>query len=130
MLRWDVWRDVKIASGVDIVEIGRVQKSIEHIGEKFLETIYTEKEIQYCESHRVNKFQHYAARFAAKEALYKALSRFMDKDELNWKQFEIQNLSDGRPVVNIENEKIISIDLTMSHCKEYAVAQVVVLYNE
>lgn len=121
---------MKIASGVDIVEIGRVQKSIEHIGEKFLETIYTEREIQYCEGHKGNKFQHYAVRFAAKEALYKALSRFMDKDSLNWKQFEIQNSPDGRPVVNIENEKIISIDLTMSHCKEYAVAQVVVLYNE
>lgn len=121
---------MKLASGVDIVEIPRVQKSIEHIGKKFLDTIYTEEEIEYCESHKNNKYQHYAARFAAKEALFKALSRFMNKDELNWKKFEIKNSIDGRPVVNIENKNILSIDLTMSHCKEYAVANVVVLYNE
>lgn len=121
---------MKLSSGVDIVEIGRVQKSIERIGEKFLYTIYTEDEIKYCESHKNNKFQHYAARFAAKEALFKALSRFMDKEELSWKKFEIKNLPNGRPMVNIENKKIISIDLTMSHCKEYAVANVVILYDE
>lgn len=121
---------MKLSSGIDIVEINRIQKSIEHIGEKFLDTIYTEEERKYCESHKNNKFQHYAVRFAAKEALFKALSRFMDKDELTWKKFEIKNSSDGRPIVNIENENIISIDLTMSHCKEYAVANVVVLYNE
>ena len=57
---------MKLASGVDIVEIPRVQKSIEHIGKKFLDTIYTEEEIKYCESHKNNKYQHYAARFAAK----------------------------------------------------------------
>ena len=121
---------MKLASGVDIVEIPRVQKSIEHIGKKFLDTIYTEEEIKYCESHKNNKYQHYAARFAAKEALFKALSRFMNKDELSWKKFEIKNSIDGRPVVNIENKNILSIDLTMSHCKEYAVANVGVLYNE
>ena len=116
---------MKLASGVDIVEIPRVQKSIEHIGKKFLDTIYTEEEIKYCESHKNNKYQHYAVRFAAKEALFKALSRFMNKDELSWKTFEIKNSIDGRPVVNIENKNILSIDLTMSRCKEYAVASVI-----
>ena len=64
---------MKIACGVDIIEISRIEKAIERQGEKFLQTVYTENEIQYCESHKTNKFQHYAARFAAKEALYKAL---------------------------------------------------------
>ena len=70
---------MKIACGVDIIEISRIEKAIERQGEKFLHTIYTETEIQYCESHKTNKFQHYAARFAAKEALYKALSEIYQK---------------------------------------------------
>ena len=82
---------MKIACGVDIIEISRIEKAIERQGEKFLHTIYTETEIQYCESHKTNKFQHYAARFAAKEALYKALSEIILKENLEWTDFEITN---------------------------------------
>ena len=117
---------MKLASGVDIVEIPRVQKSIEHIGKKFLDTIYTEEEIKYCESHKNNKYQHYAARFSAKEAVFKAISEFVDnKYSVDWKDIEIIDDENGRPKINLinsENYNIESIDISISHCKEYATA--------
>ena len=65
---------MKISCGTDIIEIYRVKKSIERTGQKFLDTIYTKKEIEYCETKKMQKYQHYAARFAAKEAIFKAVS--------------------------------------------------------
>lgn len=121
---------MKIACGVDIIEISRIEKAIERQGEKFLNTVYTKKEIQYCESHKINKFQHYAARFAAKEALYKALSEIIPKENLEWTAFEITNDENGKPKVNINFDKIKDIDISISHCKEYATANVVVIYEE
>lgn len=124
---------MKITCGTDIIEINRIKNSIERLDKKFLETIFTTNEIEYCESKRNMKFQHYAARFAAKEAVYKALSSLYDKKNfVSWREIEILNNSNGRPFVKLlnENEKINSIDLSMSHCKEYATANVVVMYNE
>ena len=121
---------MKIACGVDIIEISRIEKAIERQGEKFLHTVYTENEIQYCESHKINKFQHYAARFAAKEALYKALSEIIPKENLEWTAFEITNDENGKPKVNINFEKIKDIDISISHCKEYAVATVVAVVED
>ena len=66
---------MKISCGTDIIEIKRIKESIEDLGIKFLERVYTEKEIEYCESKKNQKYQHYAARFAAKEAIFKAISR-------------------------------------------------------
>lgn len=120
---------MKIACGTDIIEIARIEKSIKHIGERFLKTIFTEKEIEYCESHQNNKYQHYAARFAAKEAIYKALNSKTGGGEVKWKKFEIINNIYGKPEVKIEDETIESIDISISHCKEYATATVVVLYK-
>ncbi len=121
---------MKIACGVDIIEISRIEKAIERQGEKFLHTIYTETEIQYCESHKTNKFQHYAARFAAKEALYKALSEIIPKENLEWTEFEITNDENGKPKVNINFDIIKDIDISISHCKEYAIANVVAIYEK
>ena len=70
---------MKISCGIDIIEIDRIKKSIESKGEKFISTIYTEKEIKYCEAKKNQKYQHYAARFAAKEAIFKALSTRIKK---------------------------------------------------
>lgn len=121
---------MKIACGTDIIEIDRIQKAVTGSGgEKFLETVYTEKEKEYCESHSNNKFQHYAARFAAKEAMYKALNKISQDKFVNWKKIEVVNNSDGKPEIVIDNEKIESIDVSISHCKQYAVASVVILYN-
>lgn len=77
---------MRIACGTDIIEIDRIKTAIERNKEKFLNTIYTEKEIEYCESHLNNKYQHYAARFAAKEAMFKALNKVLDEDTVNWKR--------------------------------------------
>ena len=60
--------------GTDIIEVGRIEKLIKEKGDKFLNKIYTQKEIDYCVSKGPNKYQHYAGRFAAKEAIFKTLT--------------------------------------------------------
>ena len=65
---------MKVLCGTDIIEISRIKESIERSGEKFIKLIYTPAEIEYCESKRASKYYHYAGRFAAKEAIYKAVS--------------------------------------------------------
>ena len=65
---------MKILCGTDIIEINRVKDSIKQVGDRFLQKVYTKNEIEYCESKKVQKYQHYAARFAAKEATFKAIS--------------------------------------------------------
>lgn len=90
--------------------------------------MYTEKEIEYCESKKTQKYQHYAARFAAKEAVFKAISVMIpDKYGINWKDIEILNDDTGKPYVNILNHDIKSedVDVSISHCREYAVANAI-----
>lgn len=125
---------MKIACGTDIIEINRVKDSIDSdIGEKFIERIYTDDEINYCESRNNQKYQHYAARFAAKEAIFKAISSGLkNKFDIEWKQIEIKNDEDGRPYVILHNDvisKIEYIDLSISHCKEYATANAVAVFK-
>ena len=119
--------------GTDIIEIDRIKESIEKLGEKFLNRVFTEKEIEYCESRKAQKYQHYAGRFAAKEACFKALSgRIEDKYSVAWKDFEILNDEQGRPIINIFNfdiDCIQCIDISISHCKLYATANVIVMYK-
>lgn len=122
---------MKISCGTDIIEIDRIKSSIENIGDKFLTTIYTEKEIEYCESRKAQKYQHYAARFAAKEAIFKALStRIMG--EYSWTDFEVLNSETGKPKVFLKTEikDLEDIDISISHCKTYAVATVIAIYKE
>ena len=120
---------MNIRIGTDIIEISRIKKSIEDTDNKFIERIYTNKEIEYCESRKSQKYQHYAVRFAGKEAVFKAISSMLkNKFEVDWKDIEILNDSSGRPYVNILKSKIsdkINIDISLSHCKEYAVANVI-----
>ncbi len=120
---------MNIRIGTDIIEISRIKKSIEDTDNKFIERIYTNKEIEYCESRKSQKYQHYAVRFAGKEAVFKAISSMLkNKFEIDWKDIEILNDSSGRPYVNILKSKIsdkINIDISLSHCKEYAVANVI-----
>ena len=122
---------MKLTCGIDIIEIERVKNSIEKLGTKFLNRVFTEKEIAYCESKKSQKYQHYAARFAAKEAAFKAISwKINDKYKICWKDFEISNDEQGRPKLNIlgiDLKDIEDIDLSMSHCKQYAVANVIIL---
>lgn len=124
---------MKVTCGTDIIEIERIKKAIQEIGNKFLERIFTEKEIAYCESKKIQKYQHYAARFAAKEAVFKAVSGSLeDKYAISWKDIEILNDEQGRPNVNLfilKNKGIENIDISLSHCKQYATANVIVVYD-
>lgn len=122
---------MQILCGTDIIEIERVKESIEELGEKFLNKIYTENEIKYCESKNKMKYQHYAARFAGKEAIFKAISKILsDKYSISWKDVEIINDENGRPQIiflNKQYKQIQSIDISLSHCKQYATANVVII---
>lgn len=122
---------MQILCGTDIIEIERIKESIEDLGEKFLNKIYTENEIKYCESKKNMKYQHYAARFAGKEAIFKAISKILqDKYSITWKDVEIINDKNGRPKIVFLNQKykqIQSIDISLSHCKKYATANVTII---
>ena len=122
---------MKVTCGTDIIEIDRIKKAIEK-NDKFIKDIFTESEIEYCESHKLQKYQHYAARFAAKEAIFKAVSNRVQKDKLNWRVFEVVGSDDGRPKVNyyIEIEGLEGIDISISHCREYAVANVIAIFSK
>lgn len=118
--------------GIDIIEIERIKKSIEEYGEHFLNKIFTKEEINYSQN-KPNKFQHFAARFAAKEAIYKALSSDTNK-VYSWQDVEIYNDKNGLPKVkfygalkNYLNEKK-QIKISMSHSENY-VTCVAILYK-
>jgi len=125
---------MKILCGTDIIEIERIKKSIEHSGDRFTDLIYTTAEKEYCESKRGAKYYHYAGRFAAKEAIFKAVSVLLkDKFEISWHNAEVINDENGNPQVkflNFKFDNIKNIDISISHCKEYAVATVVILVEE
>ena len=122
---------MKVTCGVDIIEVYRIQESIEKLGEKFLNKIYTPSEIEYCNSKKQMKYQHFAARFAAKEVIFKAMSEFLeDKYEITWTDVEILNNEKGKPKVYFINKKyecIEQIDISLSHLKEYAIANCVIV---
>ena len=120
---------MKISCGTDIIEIERIKEALEKYEEKFKNEIFTENEVNYCEGHKNQKFQHYAARFAAKEAIFKAISKKLDKN-YSWRDFEIVNDENGKPEVKLKKDikEIESIDVSISHCKEYAISNVVVLF--
>ena len=124
---------MKISCGTDIVSIERIKKAIERHGDKFLNTVYTEDEIKYCLEHEASKYEHFAARFAAKEAAFKATTKIFDNEKnVDWKNIEVLKNEDGRPNIyfkNIESKRIESIDISLSHSDEFAVATVVVLYK-
>ena len=124
---------MRIRTGTDIIEISRVKESIESTNKKICEKVYHEKRRENCETKKMQKYQHYAARFSAKEAVFKAVSDELEnKFQINWKDIEILNDEKGRPYVNILNNKIQNIediDISLSHCKEYAIANVVVIFK-
>lgn len=124
---------MKVKCGVDMIEISRIQDSIENLGDNFLNKIYTKKEIEYCESKGKSKYEHYAARFAVKEAAFKALSEEVeDKFSISWKDIETINEQNGRPkaeILFLQDSKIENVDVSISHCKDYAIANVMVLFK-
>lgn len=118
--------------GIDIIEIERIKKSVDRFGNRFLNKIYTAIELEYCLS-KQNKYQHLAARFAAKEAIYKALSN--DTNEVySWQDVEIYNEINGLPKVkfygNLKNylDHGKGLKISMSHSENY-VTCVAIIYS-
>jgi holo-[acyl-carrier protein] synthase len=117
--------------GVDLVEIARVQKLIEQ-DTGFAERIFTETEIAYCEG-KFSKAQHYAARFTAKEAFFKALGTGF-RDGMSWQDVEVKNDALGKPQLHLaavalqqfKKRKLKKATLSLSHTRDMAVALVVI----
>lgn len=105
--------------GIDIVEVERIKKAIETT-KGFREKVFTANEISYCDK-RKNKYENYAGRFAAKEALVKALGQGFTK--YSFLDIEITNDELGKPTINFKGKKI---DVSISHEKHYAVAMVII----
>ena len=107
--------------GIDIIDVERVKKLAEK-NPRFLKRIFTDREISYCQKKR-NKHQHLAARFAAKEAFFKAIGR-----RISWRDVELINLSSGKPQLEIKSKERFSFreaHVSISHLAEYAVATVI-----
>ncbi len=118
-----------LAIGIDLVEIERIERAVERLGDKFLDRIFTAAEREYCES-RASRFVHYAGRFAAKEAAMKALGTGW-AEGVAWREVEILP-SAGPPVLNltgVARERFDGLAAThglvsISHTHALAIAQV------
>lgn len=122
-----------VLCGVDIIKIERIRNAFEKRGQVFKKKVFTEKEIIYCESKKSTKYHSYSARFAAKEALAKALGTGISKG-VKLKDIEILNDLNGKPYIVLEGKtkehfkgiKGKNISLSLSHCKDHAVAYVII----
>lgn len=124
-----------VGLGTDIVEISRIDQMIERHGDTFLKRVFTELENEYCGSKK-NKGQHYAGRWAAKEAVMKTLGTGFIKG-IGWKEIEVINLKSGKPTIVISGGVelhagemgIEEILITISHSREFATATAIALGN-
>lgn len=122
---------VIVGTGVDIVEVERVAAAIERFGARFLGRVFTEAERRYCDSKK-NRMERYAARFAAKEAAFKALGTGWNRG-VAWREVEVGHAPGGRPTLSFtgaaakhaERLGVKRASLSLSHTKEQAVAQVI-----
>jgi holo-[acyl-carrier protein] synthase len=120
-----------IGTGIDIVECLRIAQMIERHGELFITRVYTDHEIEYC-SARKAATQHYAGRWAAKEAVLKALGTGWRRG-ISWRDIEIRNDDKGAPTVKLRGgardvqtaAHIGRMHISISHCRNFAVAYVV-----
>jgi holo-[acyl-carrier protein] synthase len=122
---------VIVGTGIDLAEVPRIRASIERYGDKFLHRIYTPFEREYVER-KANRFERYAARFAAKEAAMKALGTGWRRG-VTWQDFEVANLPSGRPTLRLhgaarriaEQLGVSAISLSLTHTAEYGQAFVI-----
>jgi holo-[acyl-carrier protein] synthase len=120
-----------VGLGLDIAEIDRIEAAITRHGAPFIERLYTPKETAYCESHR-NRFERYAARFAAKEAAMKALGTGW-RYGVRWRDIEVTREPSGKPTLNLEGVArefadrlgVKNISLTITHSGNLALAEVI-----
>lgn len=104
--------------GIDIVEAGKFRKLPYKTNKNFYNKIFTAREINYC-NEKTDPSQHFAARFAAKEAVIKALNKRIT----NVRHIEILNNKDGKPYIKLQASSLKSqVLVSLSHTKEYAVA--------
>ena len=120
-----------VGIGLDIAEVDRIAEAIRRYGPAILERLYTPEEVAYCESHK-NKFERYAARFAAKEAAMKALGTGWRRG-VRWRDIEVSNAPGGKPTVRLEGVAkriadglgVRNISLSITHSGNLALAEVI-----
>jgi holo-[acyl-carrier protein] synthase len=120
-----------LGTGVDLAEVHRIRQSIEKFGERFIGRIYTAGEIAYVQR-KANRFERYAARFAAKEAGMKALGTGWRRG-IQWKDFEVANLPSGQPTLLLHGEAgkiagqlgVRNVHLSLTRTSEGALAYVI-----
>ena len=121
-----------LSTGIDLVEIERIERALERHGDRFVERVYTPLEIVYCRG----RVQELAARFAAKEAVSKALGvgmRVLARDGIHWRDVEVTADERGKPLVRLSGgaaERAADLGLTewaisLTHTREHAIAFVV-----
>ncbi len=130
---------MKVYCGTDIIEVDRIKKAMAN-NERFKTNIFSIREIEDIEKSENNdvKFQRYAGRFASKEAIYKAISKFTVESDYTPKFLDVEIINDEafkrRPKVNVINKSLedvfikykIKIDLSISHVRDNAIAMAVV----
>lgn len=122
--------------GIDVVEVDRIGSSLDEFGDKFINRIFTKKEQEYCESQKRPAI-HYAARFAAKEAIAKAFGTGIGK-EISWLDMEILRQPSGEPKVSMTGDgeryaealKVLDIKISLTHAEHYAAANAVVIIED
>lgn len=125
---------MRVTTGVDIVEVNRIKLLINEHKDLFLQKLFTKSEIEYCKDAKAHMYESFAVRFAAKEAVFKALNVEINNN-IDWKYIEILNEKTGRPIVNLKdklaeyNKDIENIDISLSHEKEMAIASVAILWK-
>lgn len=120
-----------VGTGIDIAEPKRLEEAAGRYGARFLQRLFTPKEIAYCEQKR-NKWERYAARFAAKEAAFKALGTGW-RQGVRWREVEVRNLSSGKPTLELSGQTkkiarrqgVRHISLTITHTEQFVLAQVI-----
>ena len=120
-----------VGTGIDIAEVPRIAASIERFGNRFLQRIFTEGEIRYCES-KANRVERYAARFAAKEAAMKAIGTGWSHG-VAWRDIEVCREPGGRPTLTFHGKAaefaaklgVSHVALSLTHTAEHAIAQVI-----
>jgi holo-[acyl-carrier protein] synthase len=128
---------MKVAGiGVDIVETVRIEMSLEKFGDRFLKRVFTECEIEYCQSMKYPA-RHLAARFAAKEAVSKAFGTGIGKS-MGWKDIEVRRKASGEPFAVLHDGaremanriRVVEAMISLSHSDHYAVANAVLCSSE
>ena len=120
-----------VGTGVDLAEVPRIRASIARYGARFIDRIYTPAEIAYVER-KANRFERYAARFAAKEAGMKAIGTGWRRG-VRWKDFEVANLASGKPTLRFHGVAaefadrlgVRTVSLSLTHTAELGMAHVI-----